>query len=346
MNEQERNEFAESAKMALAQSWEAHRQAFGPILEPAFKDRPPLRIPLTAALNHISRKEIKKGIEILESLKEHCTCDEDHAAWTFCVGLAFEIAGDQQKMVRWYTKAGDYGHRFYLPYFKIAKVAYFNLHSETAAENYARGLTCLLEAKGDDADTAMLVSAYVNLCTVLTMIHRYDEAEKAWEMVKNYPLPPTSFASGAVLFAAKGDPVKTAECLHALQKAAPLQYDATKSRCEGILEGRNGHFSVIPFEKDAVEAFWHWFEANEKHLAQTLETNEAEALALIKKALTAVCPLFTAEPRIHIKKKKDGYLLTVEDFYAKTLTEELPKLFAARPETVAKTFSFAVSHSA
>jgi hypothetical protein len=85
MNEQERNEFAESAKMALAQSWEAHRQAFGPILEPAFKDRPPLRIPLTAALNHISRKEIKKGIEILESLKEHCTCDEDHAAWTFCV---------------------------------------------------------------------------------------------------------------------------------------------------------------------------------------------------------------------------------------------------------------------
>ena len=47
---------------------------------------------------------------------------------------------------------------------------------------------------------------------------------------------------------------------------------------------------------------------------------------------------------MNIKKKKDGYLLTAEDFYAKTLTEELPKLFAARPETVAKTFSFAVSH--
>ena len=47
---------AESAKFALSQSWEVHRQAFGPILEPMFEDAPQLRIVLVNALNHISRR--------------------------------------------------------------------------------------------------------------------------------------------------------------------------------------------------------------------------------------------------------------------------------------------------
>jgi len=44
----------EAAEFALRQSWEIHRQAFGPILEPAFTENRQLRILLINALNHIS----------------------------------------------------------------------------------------------------------------------------------------------------------------------------------------------------------------------------------------------------------------------------------------------------
>lgn len=70
----------ENAEYALRQSWEVHRQAFGPILEPAFVENPQVRIHLVAALNHISRRQIKRGMEILQSIKEQCIYDEDKAA--------------------------------------------------------------------------------------------------------------------------------------------------------------------------------------------------------------------------------------------------------------------------
>ena len=58
----------ESAEFALRQSWEVHRQAFGPILEPAFQENPQVRILLINALNHISRREVKRGMELLKEM--------------------------------------------------------------------------------------------------------------------------------------------------------------------------------------------------------------------------------------------------------------------------------------
>ena len=58
----------ESAVFALRYSWEVHRQAFGPILEPAFAENPQARILLINALNHISRREIQRGMELLKEL--------------------------------------------------------------------------------------------------------------------------------------------------------------------------------------------------------------------------------------------------------------------------------------
>jgi tetratricopeptide (TPR) repeat protein len=342
MNDWEKEELKEKAKMELAQAWETHRQAFGPILDPAFQANPSVRIPLTAALNHISRKEIKRGIEILESLREQCACDADHAAWMFCIGLAFEMAGDQEKSVRWYQKAGKYGHRFYLPYLKVAKVSYQCLDYDTSAENYARGIECLLEGEQTAQTKLILASSYVNFCTVLTMMHRYDEAEKAWDMVKDYPIMPASFATGALLYAAKGDLKKMKECLLKLQKQIPFQYEPVKSRCEGILEGRNGHFSVIAFEEKAISAFWSWFEENAEKISLLFETEKEKALSLIVEQLKKVTPLFLVDPRISAKKTEKGICFVVDDLYAKTLMSELPRLFAACPKSLCDRFSFSV----
>ena len=100
----------ESAEFALRHSWEVHRQAFGPILEPAFVENPQVRILVINALNHISRREIQRGMELLKELHPHCIYDEDKAAWAFFVGLCFEMGGAQKQMLEWYEKAGQIGH--------------------------------------------------------------------------------------------------------------------------------------------------------------------------------------------------------------------------------------------
>lgn len=344
MNEREKDDFMENAKFALGYAWETHRQAFGPILEPAFKDKPSVRIPLTAALNYISRREIQKGIEVLQSIKDQCTANEDKAAWTFCVGLAFEMAGDKDKMMRWYARAGKYGHRFYLPYLKVAKAAYEDIRYEMAVKNYASGIECLLETEEGEKEKAILASAYVNLCAVLTMMHRFDEAEKAWETATLYPLPAASFTTAATLYAAKGDRERAEEYLHALKKKMPAAYEAVKAKCEGVWEGRNGHFSVIPFEKEKISEFWRWFEASGALLFAKLEEGDESALSMIAARLKDVCPLFTVEPRVRAQKTQTGFLLVFDDLYAKTLTAELATLCGACPASLRARFSFSVSH--
>ena len=76
----------ELAEFALRHSWEVHRQAFGPILEPAFAENKQVRILVINALNHISRREVRRGMELLKEIQPHCVYDEDKAAWAFFVG--------------------------------------------------------------------------------------------------------------------------------------------------------------------------------------------------------------------------------------------------------------------
>ena len=142
----------ESANFALEYSWEVHRQAFGPILEPAFVENKQVRILLINALNHISRRETKRGMELLKEIQPHCIYDEDKAAWTFFVGLCFEMAGARDQMLEWYEKACQYGHRFYLPYLKLAKAAHTAAKFEKAKAFYVTAIDCLREMPENDQD--------------------------------------------------------------------------------------------------------------------------------------------------------------------------------------------------
>jgi len=232
----------EDAETALRQSWETHRQAFGPILEPSFADNPQLRILLINALNHISRRDIKRGMELLKEIRPHCACNEDMAAWTFFVGLCFDMMGARDQMLQWYEKAGKIGHRFYLPYLKLAKAAHAAAQFQAAKDYYRTAIDCLLEMPEDDREDTILGSAYTNLTSCLTMLHQYTEAEYAWAQAQQYPLQPGADATAAILYAAMGNREKTAEHIKKLSEKHPDWCPQTENMTRQILEGTHPAF--------------------------------------------------------------------------------------------------------
>ena len=232
----------DSAEFALRQSWEVHRQAFGPILEPAFVENQQMRILLINALNYISRREVKRGMELLKEIHPHCIYDEDKAAWAFFVGLCFEMGGAKKQMLEWYEKAGEVGHRFYLPYLKLAKAAYSAAQFEKAKGYYKTAIDCLLEMSENDKDEITLGSAYTNLTSCLTMLHQYVEAEKAWKAAQQYPAQPGADATGAILYAAMGNAEKTAQYIEQLKEKFPAWVAQTQEMTEQILSGTHPAF--------------------------------------------------------------------------------------------------------
>lgn len=236
------NEAFDKAKESLEFSWEVHRQAFGPILEPAFVENQQVRVPLIAALNHISRREVKRGLEILQSLKEHCIYDEDKAAWTFFVGLCFEMAGQKEQMLRWYEESGKFGHRFYLPYLKIAKAEHNGGQFEKALNYYALAISCLLEMREEEKDEVILGSAYTNMTACLTMLYRYEEAEKAWQTAQQYPQQPASAGTAAILYAAMGKEDACTAYIKKLEGQMPALVQQIKIMTQQILRGDHQHF--------------------------------------------------------------------------------------------------------
>ena len=232
----------ENAEFALRHSWEVHRQAFGPILEPAFEENQQVRILLINALNYISRREVKKGMEILKEIKQYCIYDEDKAAWTFFVGLCFEMGGAREQMLQWYADAGNYNHRFYLPYLKLAKAAHGDAQFEKAKDYYRKAIQCLLEMPEKDQDEIILGSAYTNLTSCLTMLHQYPAAESAWKAAQKYPLQPGADATAAILYAAMGNKEKTAEHIQRLEEKYPAWVAQTKEMTQQILSGSHPAF--------------------------------------------------------------------------------------------------------
>ena len=232
----------ESAQFALRQSWEAHRQAFGPILEPAFAENPQVRILLINALNHISRRDIQRGMELLKELHPHCIYEEDKAAWAFFVGLCFEMAGARKQMLEWYEKAGEIGHRFYLPYLKLAKAAHSAAQFEKAKGYYQKGIEYLQSMPDNERDEMILGSAYTNLTSCLTMLHQYTEAEKAWKTAQQYPAQPGADATAAILYAAMGNEEKSTEHIGRLQEKLPAWVAQTRQMTQQILNGTHPAF--------------------------------------------------------------------------------------------------------
>ncbi len=236
------NKWFQDAEFTLRHSWEIHRQAFGPILEPAFVENPQVRILVINALNHISRREVSKGMEILKEIAPHCIYDEDKAAWAFFVGLCFEMGGAKAQMIQWYQRAAEYHHRFYLPYLKLAKAYHSNAQFEKAKEHYETAIACLEQMPEADQDEVVLGSAYTNLTSCLTMLFLYPAAEAAWKAAQKYPLQAGASASAAILYAAMGNEEKTSQYVERLKQEAPALAARTQTMAQQILQGVHPHF--------------------------------------------------------------------------------------------------------
>ncbi len=180
-------------KDAVFQSWEVHRQAFGPILEPAFVENYPARIHLTAALNRYKDGDIKGGMKKLQQVEKLCETDADWAALLFCVGLGAELSGNKEIMLLQYQRAGALGHNFYLPYLKCAKEFLEGSLFEAAEKAFLRAIECLKQTEMNDQNKVILASAYTNYGSCLTMMHRFEEAEQAFdtsiELLAVQPVP-------------------------------------------------------------------------------------------------------------------------------------------------------------
>ncbi len=330
----------------VQESWKVHMQVFGPILEPAFVDDYKTRIDLIAALNRLSRRDVKGGMDKLMSLKSACKCDADRAAWHFFFGLGFELAGATKEMVQMYQQAGQYGHHFYLPYLKVAKSAHNDGCFEIAEENYLDAIRCLEEDKLDQLTTTVLASAYANYASSLTMMHRFEEAELALKKsIAFLPNLPNRSATQAILYAAMGECDKSAQYLSDLEKQGSVIVGETKKLTEEILNDKHPHFSAIPLTEEQISAFWIWFVAHEIVLADKFKNGTyEEAFTLLQMQLKSLFPYLERDPDCAYELRDDRICITLADYFMVSLDKSYQQLLAACPEELKSRWCFEIVH--
>lgn len=327
-------------------SWDTHMQAFGPILEPAFVENYQAKIHLTAALNHLANRNPEQAVPKLQQLQKFIETDADKAACLFFMGLYCELSGKQEQMVEMYTYANEYGHRFYLPYMKVAKF-YLDGHLYSRAEeNYRSAIDCFTGTGLDQRDHLLLGSAYANLASCLTMMHRYEEAETALVTSRSlYADAPGRSAIEAVLYAIRGDSAQVEASLATLKNHAPAAYESVKESTDQILAGTDPLFFAIPVAEEKITVFWDWFAGYSRELKGNLDREEYEnALSPVAAKLLETFPFMEEEPYIALGKNDAGYVLELHDMYAVAFVHAYEKLMESCPEEVTANWQFSVVH--
>ena len=330
----------------IQKSWQAHIQAFGPILEPAFVDNYQAKIELTAALNFISNHDLKKGLKKLQLIEGVCSTKEDKAAWLFCMGLCFEMANIKEEMLACYQKAGKYGHRFYLPYLKIAKAAHNDAVFEIAEKNYLKAIQCLNENEIGEQKKAILGSIYTNYASCLTMMHKYEEAEGALQnSMKILPEQKGRAATEAILEAAKGETEKAHYFTEIVATQMPALYGPTQKMVNDILEKRHPHFSCISVQEGSIEVFWDWFVSNEINFLNKLEIEDYDTVfQMIQPKLKEVFSFMERDLEFGIEPIESYYQITFVDFFMLSLEDGYRKLVEAAPKSLNKHWVFKMDH--
>ena len=333
-------------KPDVRKSWEAHMQAFGPILEPAFADNLQARIHLTAALNYISNRNLAQALVKLKALQKAVVNDADKAALLFCLGLYGEMAGSQEQMLAYYTYANQCGHRFYLPYLKVAKFYLNGRMCREAEENFRKAIDCFDASGLSDADKIILGSAYTNLASCLTMQHRYEEAEAAMETSRTiYPDAPGRAAAEAVLCAIRGDAAGTEDRLAVLKTQDGNVYAAVKKNTDGILAGTDPMFFEVPVEEEKITAFWQWFGGYQAQMKDLLDKEKYDqGLTPVARQLLETFPFLEEIPNVALGKNDRGYVVELKDYYAVAITAAYGKLLAACPEETGAIWQFVIAH--
>ena len=347
-----KNSFADKmAKKAfdkpdVKKSWETHVRAFGPILEPAFTDNLQARIHLTAALNMISNRNLAGALVKLKALQKSVVTEADKAALLFCFGVYCETAGNQQQMLAYYSLANETGHKFYLPYLKVAKFYLNGRMAAEAEENYRKAIGCFTAVSLSDAEKIILGSAWCNLASCLTMQHRYDEAEAALaNSCAVCPNAPGRAAAEAVLHAIRGDAAKVEESLAQLSAQGAEICAAVKKNTDGILAGTDPMFFAVPVDDEKIAAFWQWFAGYEADMKAALDKEKYdEGLTPVAKQLLQTFPFLEEVPNVGLGKNAKGYVVELKDYYAVAIVAAYEKLIEACPAEIADKWQFVIAH--
>ena len=333
-------------KADVRKSWDVHMQAFGPILEPAFQNNLQARIHLTAALNHISSRNLAQALMKLKALQKAVENDADKAALLFCLGLYGEVAGSQEQMLAYYTYANQCGHRFYLPYLKVAKFYLNGRMCREAEENFRKAIDCFTATGLSDADKIILGSAYTNLASCLTMQHRYEEAEAALATSRSiYPDAPGRAAAEAILFALRGETAEVECCLETVKAQDEAVYTAIKKNTDGILAGTDPMFFAVPVDDEKIAAFWQWFAGYQAEMKGLLDREKYdEGLTPLAEQLLIAFPFLEEVPNVGLGKNDQGYVVELKDYYAVAIVAAYEKLLEACPEEIKASWQFAVAH--
>lgn len=331
---------------AIQKTWRAHCQVFGPILEPAFVEDYQSRIHLGAALNFISSRDLEKALKKLQPLQEKCETDADRAAWLFFMGLIFEFAGVTDAMVDCYRQAGQFGHRFYLPYLKVAKAAYLDAAYDVAAENYELGIDCLREGEQNEQSRVILGSTCSNYAAVLTMMHRFEDARAMLEASKDYmPVLPGRSGTHAVLFAAEDNWQMADAAMESLEMESAELYAQTKIVVDAIRDGTQPQFFTRYVDEQELGDFWAWFGENETAIAECLAKDSyGDAFAMVQPKLKALFPFMERELDLAFQPVEEGIKVIFADYYAVALRDGYEKLLAAKPDTLVNPWIFVIEH--
>ena len=331
---------------AFQQSWDVHMQMFKPILEPAFQEDYQTKVHLAAALNHISRREIKKGFEKLKKIEKQCKTEADTIAWLTFMGVCFDMAAMKEEMLAFYQEANAYGHDFYLPYMKVAKKAYEDNVFEVAEENYRNAIKCLEKNMLAPQYRIYLASSYSSLATCLIMMHRKEEAEELLDISKKM-LPEQSGREviEVVLRALEGKTEESEALMQVIEKNYSQAADEVGKVVDKIYKKSHSQFFEIEIEEENIKEFWEWFEESQARLIQYIKKEQLDLFFQnMQPKLGEVFPFMEIDLELAIEQIESGYQITFADFYMKALMSGYEKLIRECPEEVKKIWTFQVVH--
>lgn len=315
--------------------WSVHMQAFGEILKYAFVENYEARIHLCAALDYISRQETKKGHDKLELVHTYCKTDNDEAAWLFCMGLCYEMAGRKEDMHQFYQQANDYGHHFYLPYLKVAKNAHEDAAFDIAERNYKEAIRCLWQLQGNQQSKMILASVYTNLTSCLTMMHRYSEAEENLDLSKVILSEQAGRISAeAVLYAAMQEKEKLTEPLEQLKKENLALYMVTKEMTDRIMSGEHPHFSKQEINPILYVNFWNWFYKRQEKLKEED----------IQKKINKIFTFMQRTCEVELVCDEARGKIIFYDYYVIALYAGYQELIKMCPEALKEKWDFEIEH--
>ena len=330
----------------VQQSWKAHMQAFGPLLKPAFAENYQAKIHLTAALNHISKGNLQQAMPKLQMVQNCVENDADKAMLLFALGVYCETAGAQDQMVAYYNAANQCGHKFYLPYLKVARFCLGVADYAPAEENFRKAISCFDAAALSDADKIILGSAWANLGSCLTILHRYEEARTALNnSAALCPDAPGRAAAEAVLYALDGDEAQVAACLTTLESHSSDAVESVRESTAKILAKADPLFFTVPVDAEKNAAFWNWYVNYEAELKTLLDGEKyEEGLTPVAKELLTAFPFLENIPNVGLGKNDKGYVLELKDYYAVGIVAAYEQLIESCPADIKTRWQFAIAH--